>query len=623
MPSFLILDMRILFRARTPRLNHLLHTVAKPANLFSYSNLGDPTREIRLLELQAGQNSDPVKCDLVTASLDNQDIAYDALSYTWGTDDASCSMLLAGRTFRIRPNLEVALRRLRKTDRARRLWVDAVCINQNNIDERNAQVRNMLRIYKTASRVLVWLGPASDHSHLAMAHRGFMHNFHAINQEMWDASLSPSSPRYLGFADLIGRPWWRRTWVIQEVVVAKAVTVLCGPDEIEWELLGSNLAQLFQIMGMLGEKAPMKISDETLAIAAFRMRRHSETHPSLGLLEILNAFRSWLATDPRDKVYGLLGLAAGDADGIPISYNLLVNDVYENVAQRFLLDSFKVMGLADPSSRRPGLASWAPDWSTELPFYPFRKSTLFSSTETVYRPSIWAERLFKVTDYGKCLTVQVDMLSEATPYGIPLSITKEGLRIVEDAIVDIMSQMGWPFYPDEESTRVAFRRTIIVDTLDDHRISPEDLDRYFAWFDRIDKEPKPATELGEQNVTVHEVSDAEAARILPGLVADSAYGRDLHRDRAAEKDDEDFYGAIGTTGEGRVLFIDWNGLLGLGPKGLQHGDHVCIPVGGDMPWLVRPLDSGFYEFVGECYVHGIMDGNFQMPIGSLRDICLR
>ncbi|KAI8713802.1 HET domain-containing protein [Fusarium sp. LHS14.1] len=597
--------------------------MAKPGNKFSYSRLGDPTREIRLLELQAGQDSDPVKCDLVTSNLDEQDVAYEALSYTWGTDDASCLMLLDGGTFGIRPNLEAAFRRLRKTDKSRRLWVDAVCINQDDIEERNAQVRSMLRIYKTASRVLVWLGPASDHSHLAMARRGFMHNFHAINEEMWDEGLSPSSPRYLGFADLTSRPWWRRTWVIQEVVVSKAATVLCGPDEIEWEQLAFNLAQLIQIMSMLGEKAPMSISDETVAIAAFRMRHHSETNPSMGLLETMNKFRSWLATDPRDKVYGLLGLATDDADGISVNYSMPVNQVYENVALHSLKDSYKVMGLADPSSRRQGLASWAPDWSTELPFYPFRISTLFGSPQAVYSPSTSAERSFKVTEDGKCLTVQVEMLSHASPCGSVVGISKEGLRSVESIFVNMMRQLNWPFYPDEESTRIAFRRTIIVDTLDDHRINQDELDRYFAWFDRVDeKDPKPVKELDEQNTEVVEVSAAEAARLLPGLVADSAHRRDLHRDKTAEKDDEDFFRAIGTTVKGRVIFINLNGFVGLGPEGAQNGDHVCIPVGGDMPWLVRPVESGMYEFVGECYVHGLMDGDVEMPADSLRDISL-
>ncbi|KAK4237529.1 heterokaryon incompatibility protein-domain-containing protein [Achaetomium macrosporum] len=286
-----------------------------PPAKYTYSALNDPSVEIRVLELQPGVEPDPIHCSLIPVHLGSEGITYEAVSYTWGAEEASCSIRIGNPTFPVRPNLMAALKRLRKPDSARRLWVDAVCINQDDIPERHAQVRMMLPIFQTATRVVVWLGEVTDDSHVAMHPFGFMHNFHAFTFELWEAALSPSSQWWQAFAKLIGWPWWRRTWVIREVVAAEAVLVLCGPEGLPWERLAFNLAQLTVTMHHLGGKAPLRLDADTSDIAAFRQQYQSDQWQRRGLLKTLSKFRSWQATDARDKVYGLLGLAAADAGG--------------------------------------------------------------------------------------------------------------------------------------------------------------------------------------------------------------------------------------------------------------------------------------------------------------------
>jgi len=132
-----------------------------PPIIYEESKL-DPDREqIRLLELAPGGPDDELIATLSTASLESSP-PYEALSYVWGDMTTPRSIRLQSSSFAITKNLEVALRGLRKVDQARTLWVDAICIDQDDLLERQAQVQLMKRIYSRSSRVLTWLGEEEE-----------------------------------------------------------------------------------------------------------------------------------------------------------------------------------------------------------------------------------------------------------------------------------------------------------------------------------------------------------------------------------------------------------------------------------------------------------------------------
>jgi hypothetical protein len=148
---------------------------AAPKHKFIYDALNPSTAEIRLLDLRISEDND-VQCELVTTTLD-QAPNYEALSYTWGSQDDKLAITVCNQSLEVTRNLYVALQHLKQkrslpeTARLRshrRLWVDAICINQDDIDERNQQVRLMWSIYSKAARVLVWLGEERDESNLGM-----------------------------------------------------------------------------------------------------------------------------------------------------------------------------------------------------------------------------------------------------------------------------------------------------------------------------------------------------------------------------------------------------------------------------------------------------------------------
>lgn len=125
---------------------------------FSYEALDPERSEIRLLKLLPGLRRDKIKCVIFRANLDDKDLRYEALSYTWGSPLPVRTIHLNSKKFCVTPSLHAALQHLRRVDEPRILWVDAVCINQFDFAERSQQVGLMRRIYSQASSVCVWLG---------------------------------------------------------------------------------------------------------------------------------------------------------------------------------------------------------------------------------------------------------------------------------------------------------------------------------------------------------------------------------------------------------------------------------------------------------------------------------
>jgi heterokaryon incompatibility protein (HET) len=212
---------------------------------FEYEPLprGDDGQWIRLIELHRGQGSDGIECRIRHVNLaDNPQ--YEAISYCWGdptiTSTIECSN---NRQLTVTANLYAALSAIRFKDESRLLWADALCINQSDVDERNAQVAIMRSIYDKAQRVLVWLGEATDTSDRGLdfmerlvkacpqdivleLQRTVLHHDPIKLLKRANASLSERDMR--AFLSILQRPWFRRVWVVQEVVMLKDSSLLCG-----------------------------------------------------------------------------------------------------------------------------------------------------------------------------------------------------------------------------------------------------------------------------------------------------------------------------------------------------------------------------------------------------------
>ena len=197
---------------------------------------------IRLLRLDADGRGKPLRGHLLHVSLDVVP-CYEALSYCWGSPERTHKLLTKEGEIHITASLQAALTRLRLPDRPRLLWADAVCINQDDLEEKSEQVLLMPKIYSSASKTIVHLGQQSDRSYLAiyLLERIARTNFSGLSD---GAFLNPSlaafglppitNASWVALRKFWSRPWFRRVWIVQEFLLAKDVVVICGHWEKDW-----------------------------------------------------------------------------------------------------------------------------------------------------------------------------------------------------------------------------------------------------------------------------------------------------------------------------------------------------------------------------------------------------
>lgn len=211
---------------------------------FAYTVLDKAEPSFRLLTLHpAKDRTSPLKCSLSNTSL-NELPDFEALSYTWGSpiegDKAYESpasdqtILLNDMPFTIRKNLFDALTQLRLADASLVLWIDAICINQTDIDERNHQVRQMEKIYRSAKRVVVWLGEKDAYTDEAIEWLGELAEMQGhydrggllpddyvlgthTGPENMDRLIQSEEylPKWNALQHIVGRSWWNRVWTVQ------------------------------------------------------------------------------------------------------------------------------------------------------------------------------------------------------------------------------------------------------------------------------------------------------------------------------------------------------------------------------------------------------------------------
>jgi len=208
-----------------------------PLAPYEYKPLDASKRRIRLLALRASDDDNqPIRCSLTAHNLDEISGWYTALSYTWGEPVFDGRMTVDGKELHIIKNLEAALRQLRKPGPpandgskppwATYWWVDAVCINQGDVEERNSQVALMRMIYSSANGVRVWLGEAADDSDLAIDVMRQIMNLPRRGPGLPPVTVPVVAPdeklrTWRALRGLFACPWWDRAWIRQEVALNK------------------------------------------------------------------------------------------------------------------------------------------------------------------------------------------------------------------------------------------------------------------------------------------------------------------------------------------------------------------------------------------------------------------
>ncbi|KAI1061336.1 hypothetical protein LB507_011289 [Fusarium sp. FIESC RH6] len=389
--------------------------------------------EVRLALLHQGAWQDSICCTFQYCTLQHEPIDpvlnrnqhFSALSYVWGTSKTRETIQVDGHDLTIGVNLACAIRHLRDERRPILIWIDAICINQDDITERNSQVAMMRHIYARAQRVIVFLGdgayyrisqdhrkypppppvtfsPAQDASLITHFHKSWET---LCTRPEWNSFCTICMLRLLenveGYKDtikcisngktqsklrlfelvrqFINSQWWQRVWVVQEITVPSEVVIRYGNVTIPWAILASS-ANLCEDLGWgrhdLGSEYFLGIEREhakVLPVFARQvleiesLRREWKEREGSGLLSLLQEFSGRKATDDRDKVFALLGLAS-DINTIEPNYSLSTVQVYRNTVIDLIRKSRSLTALSGDMKRKNsgGIPTWIPDWSVPV-----------------------------------------------------------------------------------------------------------------------------------------------------------------------------------------------------------------------------------------------------------------
>lgn len=306
---------------------------------YRYNPLDETIDSIRLLVLHPSKRRDPqIRCDLVHATFSDKPV-YEALSYTWGTDHPRNLIFINEIQYYVRDNLYHALCGLRLKDSPRNLWVDAVCIDQGSMQERAYQVGLMDFIYARAHTVLVWLGAEIRYK----------------EQLSVKSFLCRGDRRFDDFQLAVCKhPYWRRLWIIQEIVLARAIIICIGKDTKEWkEFVGS-----FELVRTMDTEEQFT---EGRHLIQQLNERHIRRHDDSNRLEVLlQDFEYALCLERRDKIYGLLGLAQDCQDGsILVDYSKAYYEVYCDVIKFFIKKRPLANGAANEFDRSMRLVKFS------------------------------------------------------------------------------------------------------------------------------------------------------------------------------------------------------------------------------------------------------------------------
>lgn len=330
--------------------------MASKTEPFKHQPLKLPT-STRIVTLLRGSGDDTIKClvhdydishllknDFLTRVQSQNDAVplggYRALSYEWGIPSNFDSVILLNEHYiRIRKNLHDALLHIRRGNEDVSLWIDALSIDQSNIQERSQQVNLMGDIYRGADEVIAWLGLARDGSDFVME------LFHTKHDKMTTKikDLQQEELQYL--VAFCTRPYWSRVWILQEVYNARSLLILCGSRTITGEKFSETVAYPWSDFKI--ERECSRSLDRSGACLLMQAKY------VIGKVPSFNTLRRWISmslksgcesTEPRDYVYAMLGIAS-DYPPVPSSNKSTIIPDYEKPLLELYFETIAFWGM--------------------------------------------------------------------------------------------------------------------------------------------------------------------------------------------------------------------------------------------------------------------------------------
>ncbi|KAH6663473.1 heterokaryon incompatibility protein-domain-containing protein [Halenospora varia] len=650
-----------------------------PPLRLKYRPLNADSDEIRLITLKRGAvfsaTDSPIECTLQYVS-QSKAPRYEALSYCWGDPNNLLPILLDGCMMYVTANLFAALQQLR-SEQMLPLWIDAICINQQDIEERSHQVLRMNSIYSRAARVIAWIGEGSDDDKLAStlvstvanqsgdylyAQAALRLGPNALTDDLegvtaagdfpeeaafeaglrWDIDNQYASYQqyqtsrwylnWVAFNTFLNATYWKRTWIIQELVVAREIEIRVGYLKIPWDDLEKTIETVDDDQSGTTWNPIFTPSSGFLNVNGIRglcLRRRSGYR--LQLLEALSL--SWFsqATDPRDKVFALLSLAVDGPEIIPSpNYEGTVESIFEQVTRGIILRSKRVdlCYLKNPAYVPSDIPSWVPGWleagngcmgwqlisllakqrveKVQKEKDKSRKSIVFNATKNTSATMLILDNTLRIKGMlfdtvnglssvapfsGKIIKGPMKEYralpysTTANPYGSALKTYKAICQTV--AMGEGVSEAVVRHFPKMWTTegQKAMRR-----------IEPWLLN--WLWANET---------FLIAGKTLRQWADLPRSRKRLGM-GKSWLGGQLLPDNFHDSTLTGFLQALNRVVrfDRRILVTD-KGYIGMAHPQARLGDKVCLIMGCGVPLILREDANGF-RIIGEAYVHGIMHG---------------
>lgn len=626
---------------------------------FTYRDLNPDHDEIRLFRIKPAPNfDDPIQLDLSYHRFDERP-EYLTVSYTWGVpfdglgpewDDPKFKLPITinGHRFSIRKNLFTALLHFRRTmkignpiQQNAKIWVDAICINQNDAQERSCQVRHIDRIYSSCRLTLIWLGPEDYPGIIAMSllaraaawakdlriEQLKIPELHSNIKVEIMTEGSPSHTEVL-FIDLtlrywdcltslIDRNWFCRAWVIQELALSPNPLLFCGPFWVSWCCV-SALMCWFTRTGVEGglsqRKLLYKLTRPITVIAFFETLSHHfrGTHAlEPNISDLLYSLRTRKCEDPRDRVYAVLGLLQEKNLIVP-DYRKPALQVFFEVARAAIEStrSLDILAYCLPHTQNAELPSWVPDWTADTsnlpkPFYRSRLGENNLEKRKLYKASLDTSLNLEFQDTPRSMVLHALFVSKISHIDQETRSSKN----YDDSFHKITNMMERSVGAENQSFEGPKWLRNWLSTLAPGQL-PKAID-----FDRCDFVHEKSGWETSRQMRYLPTNQSLNAAFLSCLRVDVCVdpeslvvGRLSERKLPGVISVSDIFMMVDVYFFNRSFVASESGLIGLAPQWTEEGDIISIVKGNDIPLLLRPNEDGTFRFVGECYIHGIMDG---------------
>jgi hypothetical protein len=566
---------------------------------YSYSPL--PPEHIRLLKVT--QTDDQILCSLTAVPL-SKPPDFNAISYCWGSESPTSAIICDGAALKVSPHLFEGLRCIFASAGSTWVWVDAICINQADTVEKTLQVARMWDVYTIATKVVVWLGPSQDNSDEA---------FDAIPQLCLDFAKIPegatrgqafrtftptfglpsrTDPVWLALEHLYRRPWFQRLWVVQETILAQELDVMCGTKRLPWSQLCAISKAMRSFFAM--QWRPVAVNEcrkATMFISYMDLIRERRKIGSIPASTILHISRTQATKDPIDRVYGILGIMRPE-----IRQRIHVNYSIESRAQfwrayvelfRILLidEGPKMLTILSSAIKNPELPSWCPDLNQE------------AGTERI--PYLGYLAAGQPGEHGLAIE-RITACSDSDEVQIP-GINVDTLIDTAD-LTDLNHWNGMPSSIQSHYGHMASADTRGRELLD--RVRPR-FDFTISQYARAlvaNQDWNKSCEYPAGQIEEHYEETFQYIRKISALDRRTAGQTPPTRKTP-------FLNSLNSVMDGRSLFVTENGRIGVGPRAMRPGDHVCVFFSGYCPWILRrEAGASTYRILGDAYTEGLMKG---------------